>query len=118
MSLRVIYLLGNLPKKSTAIGDKGYVSSKIETFLSSLGIVLSPIHRNNMQLENKGDYFTKRKIRNGVETTFSIITANFGKLIKAATISGFLTKLKFFITAYAINCFLKLANDEKSLLFN
>lgn len=107
-----------LPKKSIAIGDKGYVSSKLEAFLKRFDIVLSPIGRNNMKRENTEDYFTKRRIRKGVETAFSMITAKFGKVIKATTIGGFLTKLKLFITAYAINCFLKLADDKKALLFN
>jgi hypothetical protein len=47
-----------------------------------------------------------------------MITAKFGKVIKATTIGGFLTKLRLFITAYAINCFLKLSDDKKALLFN
>lgn len=71
-----------------------------------------------MQRENTEDYFIKRRIRKGVETAFSIITAKFGKVIKATTIGGFLTKLRLFITAYAINCFLKLDDDKKALLFN
>jgi len=107
-----------LPKESMAIGDKGYVSSKLEAFLKRFDILLSPIGRSNMQKENINDYFTKRKIRKGVETVFSMITAKFGKVIKATTIGGFLTKLKLFITAYAINCFLKLGDDKKALLFN
>ena len=107
-----------LPQKSITIGDKGYVSSKLEAFLKQFEIVLSPIGRNNMQQENKEEYFTKRRIRKGVETAFSMITAKFGKVIKATTIGGFLTKLRLFITAYAINCFLKLGDDKKALLFN
>ena len=108
----------HLPKESITIGDKGYVSSKLEAFLKQFEIVLSPIGRNNMQQENKEEYFTKRRIRKGVETAFSMITAKFGKVIKATTIGGFLTKLRLFITAYAINCFLKLSDDKKALLFN
>ena len=108
----------HLPKESITIGDKGYVSSKLEAFLKQFEIVLSPIGRNNMQQENKEEYFTKRRIRKGVETAFSMITAKFGKVIKATTIGGFLTKLRLFITAYAINCFLKLGDDKKALLFN
>lgn len=108
----------HLPKESIAIGDKGYVSSKLGAFLKRFDILLSPIGRNNMQRENTEDYFTKRRIRKGVETAFSMITAKFGKVIKATTIGGFLTKLRLFITAYAINCFLKLADDKKALLFN
>lgn len=108
----------HLPRESIAIGDKGYVSSKLEAFLKRFDICLSPVGRNNMQKENTEDYFTKRKIRKGVETAFSMITAKFGKVIKATTIDGFLTKLRLFITAYAINCFLKLGDDKKSLLFN
>ena len=54
----------------------------------------------------------------GVETAFSMITTKFGKVIKATTIGGCLTKLRLFITAYPINCFLKLSDDKKALLFN
>ena len=106
------------PKNLLLFGDKGYVSSKLEAFLKRFDIYLSPIGRNNMQKENTDDYFTKRRIRKGVETAFSMITAKFGKVIKATTIGGFLTKLRLFITAYAINCFLKLSDDKKALLFN
>ena len=116
--LRLGINLHHLPKESITIGDKGYVSSKLEAFLKQFEIVLSPIGRNNMQQENKEEYFTKRRIRKGVETAFSMITAKFGKVIKATTIGGFLTKLRLFITAYAINCFLKLSDDKKALLFN
>ena len=107
-----------LPANSIAIGDKGYVSSKLEAFLKRFDIVLAPIGRNNMSKVNKEDYFIKRRIRKGVETASSMITAKFGKVIKATTIGGFLTKLRLFITAYAINCFLKLSDDKKALLFN
>ena len=98
-------LLPQLPKSSLAIGDKGYVSSKLEAFLKRFEITLSPIARHNMQKENKKDYLIKRRIRKGVETAFSTITAKFGKVIKAISIGGFLTKLKLFLTAYSIDCF-------------
>ncbi len=111
-------LLPQLPVNSLAIGDKGYVSSKLSSFLKQFGIVLSPIGRNNMAKENMGDYFTKRRIRKGVETAFSMITAKFGKVIKATSIGGFLTKLKLFLTAYSIDCFLKLSQDKQKLVLN
>ena len=64
------------------------------------------------------DYFIKRKIRKGVETAFSMITAKFGKVIKATSIGGFLMKLKLFLTVYSIDCFLKLSEDKQKLAFN
>ena len=108
-------ILSSLPDKSTAIGDKGYVSSKLEKFLSKLGIDLSPIYRQNMKKDS--DYFIKRKIRKGVETAFSVITSKFGKVIKATSIGGFLIKLKLFITAYSIDMFLKLDESKQRLAF-
>ena len=33
----------HLPKESITIGDKGYVSSKLEAFLKRFDIVLSPL---------------------------------------------------------------------------
>jgi len=42
-----------------------------------------------MSRENKEDYFTKRRIRKGVETTFSMITAKLDKVIKAAPLLAF-----------------------------
>ncbi len=98
-------LWSTLPINSIAIGDKGYVSNKLENFLNRLGISLSPIYRKNMKKNN--DYLIKRKIRKGVETAFSVITSKFGKVIKATSIGGFLVKLKLFITAYSIDMFLK-----------
>lgn len=72
-------LLPQLPKDSLAIGDKGYVSQKLSQFLQAFNIKLSPIWRKNMKTDI--DYFIKRKIRKGVETAFSMITAKFGKVI-------------------------------------
>ncbi|DAB35654.1 MAG TPA: IS982 family transposase [Sulfurospirillum cavolei] len=111
-------LLPQRPSHSLAIGDKGYVSSKLTLFLASFGIDLSPLQRNNRQRENTKDYYAKRRIRKGVETAFSMITAKFGKVIKATSIGGFLTKLKLFLTAYSIDCFLKLPQDKQKLVFN
>ena len=101
---------------SIVIGDKGYISSKLEEFLKKLNIKLSPIFKKHMQ--NDDNYFTKRKIRKGVETAFSMITAKFGKVIKATSIGGFLTKLKLFLVAYSIDCFLKLDEEKQRLLIN
>jgi len=109
-------LLPQLPISSLTIGDKGYVSQKLSTFLQSFGIELSPLWRKNMKTDK--DYFIKRKIRKGVETAFSMITAKFGKVIKATSIGGFLTKLKLFLTAYSIDCFLKLGEEKQKLVFN
>ncbi|WP_342707880.1 transposase [Hydrogenimonas thermophila] len=109
-------LLSHLPKGSIAIGDKRYISSKLEEFLKKLNIKLSPIFKKRMQ--NDDDYFIKRKIRKGVETAFSMITAKFGKVIKATSIGGFLTKLKLFLVAYSINCFLKLDEEKQKLVIN
>jgi len=110
------HLLPYLSRGSIVIGDKGYVSGKLENFLKNLDITLSPIFRNNMQKDSR--YAIKRKIRKGVETAFSMITAKFGKVIKATSIGGFLTKLKLFILAYSIDCFLKLNKQKQYLLFN
>ena len=60
----------------------------------------------------------KRKIRKGVETAFSVITAKFGKVIKATSIKGFLVKLKLFILAYSIDRFFKLSTQNQLLAFN
>ena len=103
-----------MKSNTTVIGDKGYVSKKLKTFLDTLGINLNAIQRSNMG-EDK-DYFIKRKLRKKVETVFSIITGRFGNVIKATSIDGFITKLKLFITAYSMDCFLKLSDDEQMLL--
>jgi len=97
----------NLPKNSIVIGDKGYISSKLENFLAQFGITLSALKRKNMKIDS--EHKIKRKIRKGVETTFSVITAKFGKTIKATSISGFLVKLKLFILAYSIDRFIKVS---------
>ena len=60
----------------------------------------------------------KRKIRKGIETAFSVITDKFGKVIKATSIGGFLTKLKLFLLSYSIDCFVKLDKKQQMLLFN
>lgn len=109
-------ILPYLPNKSIAVGDKGYVSNKLESFLLDFGINLSPIYKQNMKRDS--DYFIKRKIRKGVETAFSVITSKFGKVIKATSIKGFLIKLKLFITAYSIDMFLKLDESKQRLAFD
>ena len=109
-------ILSYLPKGSIAIGDKGYVSKKLEDYLQKCDVKLSAIYRKNMKIDS--DYSTKRKIRKGVETAFSQITAKFGQVVKATSMDGFLTKLKLFITAYSIDKFLQLSHDKQSLAFN
>jgi len=99
---------------TTVIGDKGYISQKLKGFLDKFGVNLNAIQRCNMG-EDK-DYFIKRKLRKKVETVFSIITGRFGNVIKATSIDGFLTKLKLFITAYSMDCFLKLSTEQQKQL--
>jgi hypothetical protein len=106
----------DLPKKAIVIGDKGYISSKLESFLANLGIELSALKRKNMTTDP--NHKIKRKIRKGVETAFSVITAKFGKVIRATSIKGFLVKLKLFILAYSIDRFFKLSSQNQTLLFN
>lgn len=108
--------LKDLPKNSIVIGDKGYISSKLESFLAQFGIELSALKRKNMPIDP--NHKVKRKIRKGVETAFSVITAKFGKVIKATSIRGFLVKLKLFILAYSIDRFFKLSHSSQSLAFN
>ena len=95
-------------------GDKGYISKTLKCFLEKFQINLNALHRLNMN-KDKG-YFIKRKFRKKVETTFSIITGRFGNVIKATSIDGFLTKLKLFITAYSMDCFIKLSNEKQKEL--
>ena len=108
--------LPDLPKGAIIIGDKGYISSKLEQFLANFGIELSALKRKNMKSDP--NYASKRKIRKGVETAFSVITAKFGKVIKATSIKGFLVKLKLYILAYSIDRFLKLSKQNQLLAFN
>lgn len=102
-----------MKENSTIIGDKGYVSKPLKSFLEKFGINLNAIQRSNMGKDK--DYFIKRKLRKKVETVFSIITGRFGNVIKATSIDGFLTKLKLFIAAYSMDCFFKLSDEEKQL---
>jgi hypothetical protein len=108
--------LPTLPKDSIVIGDKGYISEKLEKFLAKFGIELSALKRKNMKQDS--EHNTKRKIRKGVETAFSVITAKFGKVIRATSIRGFLVKLKLFILAYSIDKFFKLSTVHQQLAFN
>jgi hypothetical protein len=109
-------LIPQLPKGSIGIGDKGYVSKELETISAEHGVHFKPIYRQNQEIEDR-EYFTKRKLRKKIETAFSMITAKFGKVIKATSINGFLTKLKLFIAAYSIDCFFKLPEHKQNLLF-
>jgi len=77
----------NLPKGSIVIGNKGYISSKLESFLASFGIELSSLKRKN--ITTNPNHKIKGKIRKGVETAFFVITTKFGKVIRATSIRGF-----------------------------
>jgi hypothetical protein len=116
--VKVAYkLIPRLPPNSTGIGDKGYVSSKLEHLAQCFGVNFSPIYRNN-QNKNDTEHWIKQKLRKSIETAFSMITAKFGKVIKATSINGFLTKLKLLITAYSIDCFFKLPKEKQLLVFS
>jgi hypothetical protein len=108
--------LPTLPENSIVIGDKGYISGALERFLAQFGIELSALKRKNM--EDDPLRKMKRKIRKGVETAFSVITAKFGKVIKATSIRGFLVKLKLFILAYSIDKFFQVSKSQQKLAFN
>jgi len=41
--------LPTLPENSIVIGDKGYISGKVEAFLAQFGIELSALKRKNMK---------------------------------------------------------------------
>ena len=109
-------VIPTLPKGSIVIGDKGYISENLKDFLAQLGIELSALKRKNMKQDPL--HRVKRKIRKGVETAFSVITAKFGKVIKATSIGGFLVKLKLFILAYSIDRFFKIHSSLRNLAFN
>lgn len=108
--------LPNLPNNSIVIGDKGYISGRLKKFLAQFGIELSTLKRKNMK--NDPMHKVKRKIRKGVETAFSVITAKFGKVIRATSIRGFLVKLKLFLLAYSIDKFFILSSEHQKLAFN
>ncbi len=72
----------------------------------------------SFNVQNDTEHGIKRKLRKSIETAFSMITAKFGKVIKATSINGFLTKLKLFIAAYSIDCFFKLPTHKQQLLFS
>jgi len=108
--------LPTLPKDSIVIGDKAYISGNLEHFLAKFGIELSALKRKNMKQDPA--HKAKRKIRKGVETAFSVITAKFGKVIRATSIRGFLVKLKLFILAYSIDKFFMLSKSHQKLAFN
>jgi len=113
ISLMLMNMIPAMKTNTTVVGDKGYVSKKLESFLNKLGISLSAIQSSNMGKDK--DYFMKCKLRKKVETVFSIITGRFANVIKATSIDGFLTKLKLFITAYSMDCFLNLSDEQKQL---
>ena len=61
----------NLPKNRLRLEEIKVMSHQsLEAFLERFDMLLSPIGCNNMQRENTEDYFTKCRIRKGVETAF------------------------------------------------
>ena len=108
--------LPSLPPNSIVIGNKGYISGKLERFLAQFGIEFSALKRRNMKKDPT--HKIKRKIRKGVEIAFPVITSKFGQVIKGISIRGFLFKLKLFILAYSIDKFFKLSKSQQILVFN
>lgn len=109
-------LISQLPKGSINIGDKGYVSARLEQELSKLGIDHKPIYRANQNIADV-ELPTKKRLRKSIETLFSTITERFGKVIKATSINGFLTKLKMHLLAYQLECVLKADTPKQQALF-
>ena len=106
-------LNGNFETLRTLIaGDSVSVQNLVQDF-SALNLEEETNFKSLMfylglvTIKNDNEYFTKRKIRKKVETTFSIVTSKFGKYIRATSISGFLTKLKLFLLSYSLDCFYK-----------
>lgn len=94
-------LIPQLPEESITIGDKAYNSKEFEDDLKSINRTLMPLKKKNM----KGYKLNKNisKIRKSVEIAFSVLTGNFGKVIKATSINGFIVKLKMFILVYSFD---------------
>ena len=91
----------DLPKKSTIHADKGYNDYGFEDYLEFYKqINFAALRKSNAKRKNRG---TCRKTRKIIETTFSRITAYFGRKIHAITSKGFELKITLFIFAYTLN---------------
>lgn len=109
-------LLPHLPQGSVTLGDKGYVSKELETQLKSQNIIHSPLYRSNARIKDK-ELFIKKRLRKSIETLFSTLTERFGKVIKATSIHGFITKLKMHLLAYQLECVVKCDYAKQKTIF-
>lgn len=93
-----------LPQGSIVYGDSGFTDYEWEDFYLEHEKIEFLIARKKKS--KRGDSFideiAKKQNRKRIEITFSEITNDFPKRIRAVTINGFIAKLWFFVVSHAI----------------
>jgi hypothetical protein len=97
----------DLPWGSTVYGDSGFTDYEWEDTMKELEGIDFLVARKKGSL--RGDTFidetAKKQNRKRIETSFSTITNDFPKRIRAVTLNGFIFKLWMFIVSHAITMF-------------
>ena len=93
-----------LPEDSDAYADKAYTDYEYEDALKEIAnITLTAARRSNSKRPHPGHIgYLCHVIRKRVETTFSQVTAHFGRFIHAVTARGFELKVYLAFLAYSI----------------
>jgi hypothetical protein len=87
------------PQNSLVVGDKGYISKELKEELLEFGILYDYNIRKNMTSNPKLEY-SKQRFRKRIETTFSSITSNFGRNLKAVSHNGLYMKISMFLISF------------------
>ncbi len=96
----------DLPPGAKIYGDKAFNDYQFEEDLQQMfGVLLQPLRKKN-SLRPTDPYLKiwHQRVRHGIETTFSLITNFFPKVIHAVTAKGFELKVFLFALAFAIQC--------------
>jgi hypothetical protein len=96
----------DLPPNAVVNGDKAYNDYGYEALLhEAVSILLQPLRKKNSKRPfEPWIRFWQERVRKRVETTFSVMTQGFPKVIHAVTAPGFELKVVLFILAFAIQC--------------
>jgi hypothetical protein len=97
--------LGTLPKGSTILGDKAYISQAYEhELLSSKGILLVAERKTSSKRGQSLVYQRYgKKIRKRIETAFSKMVSWLPRHIHAVTNRGFIIKLMALVTTFSLS---------------
>ena len=95
----------SVAEESSIYADSAYTDYSIEDDMKQADFVQLMVQRksNSKRKDQPWIRFLKEHMRKGIETTFSMLKALFGRKIHAVTFKGFLLKIMLFIVAFTLD---------------